>query len=558
MAQPTSSQSNKLLATCLGDCVHVAGVRRFVSVAEEAGYTTRFLGAAQPISAVVEAVREWQPDILAVSYRLTPEAFENLLAELLPQLEAERQRGLRLLFGGPDPNCLVAGRSGAFEASFGSATDDVACRMYLASQEAPAPPSSLPQDLVARIKAKAPWPLLRHHYGQPTVDDTVAGAQAIAETGVLDVISLGPDQNAQASFFRPEQMDPNQDGAGGVPVRSEDDFRRIYQATRTGNQPLVRCYSGTRDVLRMAELLNETVNNAWAAIPLFWYNILDRRSDRPLRQSIEESQVAMCWHAERGVPVEVNDSHQWSLRSAPDSVAVASFFLAAYNAKAQGVKDYVGQFMFNTPAGTAADMDLAKMLAKIDLTDELCDDSFSIWRQTRTGLASYPADMHQAMGHMGGTIAMQLALSPHIVHVVSYSEADHAATTEDVIASAKIAQGVINVLLPGLPDMSLGHRVRERRFEIVGDAWLVLAAIRELAPAGCADPWSDPETLARAVECGLMDAPDLAGNPGARGTVLTSLVDGACRTVDANGLPVTESRRVAEALEYARSKFGRG
>ena len=555
MVKPPSTQNHRLLATCLGDCVHVAGVRRFLTLAGEAGHETKFLGAAQPVAAIVAAVEEYQPDVLALSYRLTPAALERLLGELIPKLEARLAGGLQLIFGGPDPNCAVATGTGRFAAVFGGSADDTVCRAYLRGEEVRQAVVDWPQDLVARIAAKAPLPLLRHHYGQPTVAATVEGVRAIAEASCLDVLSLGPDQNAQQSFFRPDEMDPAQHGAGGVPVRTEEDLVAIYRATRAGNHPLMRCYSGTRDQTKMAELLARAINNAWAAIPLFWYNILDSRSQRPLRQSIAEAHEAMRWHAERGIPVEVNDSHQWSLRSAPDAVAVASFFLAAYNAKVQGVADYVGQFMFNTPAGTHPDMDLAKMLAKLALAEEITGDDFRLWRQVRTGLASYPADHDAAVGHLGATVAMQLAIEPHILHVVSYSEADHAATHQDVIASCGIAQGVIDAVRAGLPDMACGARVTERRDELIGDGRLVLAAIKELAPPGTADPWSDPETLARAVECGLMDAPDLVGNPGARGTVQTELIDGACRAVDEQGRPIAVAQRVARALDLARSMF---
>lgn len=553
MTEHNTNSKRRLLATCLGDCVHVAGVRRFLDLAAEAGLETRFLGAAQPVGSILAEVQAWRPDVLALSYRLTPDALARLLDELLPALGPERDGGLRLIFGGPDPNCAVVAETGAFEATFGSSATDAVSRAYLHGQEIPREIVDWPQDLIARIEAKSPLPLIRHHFGQPTVDLTVQGAATIAASGALDVLSLGPDQNAQASFFRPEEMDPAQDGAGGVPVRSEDDFRRIYQATRTGNYPLVRCYSGTRDVLRMAGVLARTINNAWTAIPLFWYNVLDLRSDRPLREAIAEGQAAMRWHAERGIPVEVNDSHQWSLRSAPDAVAVASFFLAAYNARAQGVKDYVGQFMFNTPAGMTPDMDLAKMLAKLELVSELSEggQGFRVWRETRTGLASLPADQDAAIGQMCGSIAMQLALAPHIVHVVSFSEAHHAATVGDVISAARIAQGVIDAVLRGYPDPRQDPRVAARRDELIGEARLLLAAIKEIAPPGTRDPFTDPETLARAVECGLMDAPDLQGNPAAWGHTETKVIGGSCLTVDGAGLPMPEARRVAECLMRA-------
>src|SRR3972149_3263667 len=224
----------------------------------------------------------------------------------------------------------------------------------------------------------------------PSLDDTVRGAHEIAEARVLDVLSIAPDQNAQEFFFRPESMRPELDGAGGVMVRSPDDFRIIFKATRTGNYPLLRCYSGTNDLVKWAAMLRDTIGIAWGAVPLFWYSQLDGRSRRPLAVAIRENCDTMAWYASTGIPVEVNDSHQWSLRDAPDAVAVAAAFLAAYNAKRAGVRNYVAQYMFNNPRGTSPSMDIAKMLAKIQLIEGLQDGTFRVFREARTGLNSLP------------------------------------------------------------------------------------------------------------------------------------------------------------------------
>src|SRR6202007_460937 len=98
-----------------------------------------------------------------------------------------------------------------------------------------------PQTLAQRIRWKAPYPLLRHHFGRPTVEETVAGVGDIAPAECPDVISLGTDQNAQEHFFRPDEMDPGAHGADGVPVRSEHDLEMIYAHCRLGNHPLMRC-----------------------------------------------------------------------------------------------------------------------------------------------------------------------------------------------------------------------------------------------------------------------------------------------------------------------------
>lgn len=539
------TRKRKIIGAAIGDCVHVAGVYNFLRLAESQGYETVFLGPAVSVERLVDAIKQENPLIVGVSYRLTPEAAERLFSELKEMLSRKGLLGRRFVFGGTPPVARVAEATGLFERVFDGSEDDEATIGYLRRSGAGATGASTsgaasatgagglwPDSLVERIMTKHPYPLIRHHFGLPSLAATIEGVRELAESRLLDVISIGPDQNAQESFFRPEEMDPGQDGAGGVPVRSADDFRRLYEASRTGNYPLMRSYSGTRDQIRMAKMLKETINLAWGAVPLFWYNVLDGRSSRMLEDSIAEAQRAMAWHANNGIPVEVNEAHHWSLRDAPDSVAVAAAYLAAYNAKAAGVRDYVAQFMFNTPPSTSPAMDVAKMLAKLELMSSLEDEGFRIWRQTRTGLLSYPTDLDVAKGQLGSSVLVQMALRPHIVHVVSFVEADHAATPADIIEAVRIARGAIRQGLLGLPDMASDPKVAARKDELVAEARVILDAIREIARPGCNDPWTDPVTLGRAVRIGLLDAPHLAGNPVARGKVVTRMVDGACRAWD--------------------------
>lgn len=541
-----------IAASSMGDCIHLAGVLNFLRLAESCGYRTVLLGQALSPEEIVEKARGLKADILAIGYRLSPEPARRLLERLEASLDASGFHP-RLVFGGTPPVAEVARATGLFEAVFSGLEhiDDVVA--YLKGQKTARAERDYPPSLVERIRWKEPYPVLRHHFGLPSLEDTVDGVRRIAEARVLDVISLGPDQNAQESFFHPEEMDADQDGAGGVPVRTAGDFRRLYEASRCGNFPLMRCYSGTRDVLRFAELLQETINNAWAAIPLFWYNVLDKRGPRGVEESIREAQAAMRWHAERNIPVEVNEAHHWSLRDAPDPVAVAAAFLAAYNAKKAGVRDYVAQFMWNTPPGTSAVMDTGKMLAKLELIELLADDAFRIWKQVRAGLSSFPADLALAKGHLGSSTLVSMSLKPHIVHVVGFCEGHHAATAEDVIESAKIARGVIRNCLDGMPDMTRDARVQERKEELLRETRVILNALKEIARPGVEDPWSDPHTLAKSVELGIMDAPHLRGNPAAYGMVVTRIVGGACRAVDpATGRPIDEEERIGRILEGVR------
>jgi hypothetical protein len=366
----------------------------------------------------------------------------------------------------------------------------------------------------------------------PDFEATRAGIEQIAESGVLDVISLGVDQDAQENFFHPDRQNPRRRGAGGVPVRTLEGYRSLYKSTRRGNFPLLRTYTGTDDFARLAEIFVETINHAWAAIPIYWFNQMDGRGPWDLEGSIREHQKLMRWYGERSIPVEVNEPHHWGMRDAPDVIFIVAAYLSAYNARAFGVKDYIAQMMFNSPPGLTDAMDLAKMLAVLRLIEPLEGPNFKIWRQTRTGLLSYPVDEDAARAHLAASVYLQMAVEPHILHVVGYTEADHAATAEDVIESCKLARRSIENALGG-PDMTQDGRIQNRVDELTQEATITIEAIQELASTGVADPLADSITLARAIQTGILDAPQLKNNPFGRGQIITHIDKrGACVAVD--------------------------
>src|SRR6266851_1159196 len=239
-----------IVGAAIGDCVHVAGVVNFLDLAEQLGYETVCLGPAVSLEALLDRVAALDPALVAVGYRLTPENCRSLLGELAAQADVRGQSHRTWLFGGTEP-CVAAARAvGLFERTFASGTSKQAVVAYLRGEQTDATPGAPPpQTLMERIRWKAPYPLLRHHFGRPTVEETLAGVVEIARAECLDVLSLGTDQNAQEHFFRPAEMDPTAHGAGGVPVRTEADLAMIHAHSRLGNHPLMRCYSGTRDTL---------------------------------------------------------------------------------------------------------------------------------------------------------------------------------------------------------------------------------------------------------------------------------------------------------------------
>jgi len=534
-----------VLGASLENDVHTGGIVNFLHLAEEHGYVAKFLGPAVPIKRAIASIKEEDPDLVAISYRLTPENAKKVLREFREAVDREGLRRRRFVFGGTPPCAKEAAAVGLFDAVFDGSQPVQEIVGWLRGEAAALGEEAYAHGLIERIERAHPWPLLRHHFGMPSVEDTVRGAREIAEARVLDVVSIAPDQNAQEFFFQSQEMRPELDGAGGVMLRSPQDLRRIYEATRTGNYPLLRCYSGTNDLVKWAAMLHDTIRIAWGAVPLFWYSQLDGRSKRPMDVSIGENTIRMAWYASQGIPVEVNDSHQWSLRDASDGVAVAAAFLAAYNAKNAGVHDYVAQYMFNNPRGTSPANDLAKMSAKIELIEGLQDSTFKAYREARSGLNSLPIDMDQAKGHIGSSVHTMMAIRPHIVHVVGYSEANYHVGPKELIESCKIATGSVRNALLGLPDPMKDPRIVARRYELLEDANVLLERIREIEKGAVVDPWTDPKTLARAVTLGVLDAPHLLGNSVACGKTVTRMIEGVSRPVDpSTGKPMTERERL--------------
>lgn len=537
----------KIIAASIGNCVHVAGIMNFLFLAEREGYTTEFLGAAVSIDELLKAVNQENPDYVGLSYRLTPEPLKQFLVELKEKISLQSLKDIQWVFGGTELTAKVAEESGIFSIIFNGTEDHDETIGFLKTVGC-IKKEDCPQDLVSRIRSKYPYPVLRHHIGLPSMKETVNAIEKIADSRVLDIISIAPDQNAQEYFFEQHKMDKRLDGAGGVPIRSKEDFEEIYAASRRGNYPILRCYSGTNNLISFAELLQDTINNAWCAVPLYWYSILDKRSSRSLKEAVRENQQVMKWHGERSIPLEVNESHHWSLRDAHDTIGVASAYLAAYNAKKMGIKDYIAQYMFNVPPSISPAMDLAKMLAKIEMIEGLQEENFTVYRQARAGIASLPTDLFQAKGQLSASAQLSMAIKPHIYHVVGYCEAHHAATAEDVIESCKIVRGVIRNTMLGSVDITRDSRVQERKNELIEEARITLKAINSLG-SGVNDPLTDPAVLALAVEIGILDAPHLRGNMAAKGMLTTCLVDGALHAYDFKERRVlTEKERIDRIL----------
>ncbi|WP_448536357.1 cobalamin-dependent protein [Pseudothermotoga sp.] len=542
----------KMIGASIGSCVHNVGLLNFLNLARQNGYETLYIGSAVPVEKLVEEIEKHDPDVVAMSYRLGAEALRNLLQTLENLLKERGLLNKTYIFGGTVETASVARTFSFISKAFDGTEEMDEIVMFLRGEARKLQKMEIyPQKLGERIKFKSPFPLIRHHIGLQTLEETIREIQKMADSQLLDVISIAPDQNCQQFFFEPEKMDPKQDGAGGAPIRTKEDFVRLYQASRRGNYPLVRCYAGTRHMVEFSKLLKETLNNAWAAIPVMWYSDLDRRSDRPLLEAIKENIEAIRWNGENDVPVEVTDSHQWALRLAHDAVEVAAAYLATFAAKKLGVKEYVQQFMLETPMGLSPKGDIAKMMAKRELVESLADENFKVYRMIRTGLMSMPADLDAAKGQIGVSMFYGMALEPNIVHVVAYCESVKRATAREIIESVKIARRAINVALRGLSDPLADPWIKGEKERIKEEALQIIDAIKSLG-AGSDEDLLNPEILFEAVKIGILDAPALKGFSVAKGEVKTAIIDGQCRCVDENGRVMTEKERLAKILGRSR------
>ncbi len=543
----------KIIAGTLGNCVHVAGTMNYLSLAEKENYDTDFIGIGKSVDEIIMLIQEKNPDIVALSYRLTPEPLHKILEELKDKIDKKEIKEITWLFGGTEPTALVAKEWGIFHKIFDGTEDIDEVIAYLKGKDY-SEEESYPRGLISRIKSKYPYPILRHHLGLPTIEETIEAIEKVAEAKVIDIISVAPDQNAQEFFFDQENMDERLNGAGGVPLRSKEDFRKLYEAAQRGNFPLLRSYSGTKNIIPFAEVLKESIDNAWCAVPLFWYSELDGRGPRKLIDAIRENQQTMKWHGERNIPVEVNDPHHWSLRDAHDAIGVAVAYIAAYNAKKMGAKDYIAQYMFNVPASISPEMDLGKMLAKIELVESLVDEDFKVYRQARAGLASFPANLYQAKGQLAASAYLAMSIKPHIYHVVGFCEAHHAAKADDIIESAMIVRGILKNEFLGSVDMTKDRKVIERKNILIEEAKIIINSIKSLNQ-NIEDPLSDPETLTEAVRIGILDAPHLQCSKIAKGQLKTRMVSGGLYAYDEKqGKIITEKERINMILKETSNK----
>ena len=60
-------KKGKIIGASVGNCVHVAGVIHFLSLAQDEGYDTIFLGPAVKIDVLFASIRNNSPEYVAIA-----------------------------------------------------------------------------------------------------------------------------------------------------------------------------------------------------------------------------------------------------------------------------------------------------------------------------------------------------------------------------------------------------------------------------------------------------------------------------------------------------------
>jgi hypothetical protein len=607
-----------VLATLAGDR-HTQGLFRVARIARKAGIVAHVLPPGTPLEAVLERIQEVDPVWLGFSYRLSPEIaveeFRRCLARLdsMGQLRRPSGAARRVALAGlpeamtameslrstlpcpvwtmpqdrdPLRGCrrvleffdvpqrrqaeiLEELRAELFPPRF-PVLDELAKEVtanddYRNEPPLPVPSEAARRSYVQRI-AEMDMPLLRTHFGIPaaTITPTVEGIAALAEARVVDEISLGSSDLSQRYFGVPTAF-VGRKNDGGVPYSTFEHLLELFQASQRGNYPGMKPYAHVVDLVPFIDTCMRAgmLVGAHQAVPLFWFNELDGRGPLSLRESLGEHMAAVAELARRGIPVEMNDPNHFSSRWAHDTLIVVDYALITAVMRACGVKDMILQLQFNKPRETSDHGDLAKMLAALDVAGEIVAGSGSrLWRETRTGVDSFDPDPDVARHQLARSTFLQLLVNPHLIHLVSYCEALHAAGVEDVLDSSRLVRRCVRVFrrhAPELLRLQLDPLVLERRAHLVSEARVTLRHIAALDGAGPPEidaPLSslvqrlgDPEVLFQALDTGALAAPGLfhPGYPAARNIVTAPVAHGFIECLESEtGVVRHEADRLAQ------------
>jgi len=419
--------------------------------------------------------------------------------------------------------------------------------------------------LVARLRHSVAHrlpPLIRAHIGPYLADRAAANrlfldwVRRLAASGHLDILSIGSSQLSQSHFGQDWRDRPN---GGGVPVNSRAELADIREAA---GAMLVRTYSATANIPFMASVYEQTLNMAWHALSLWWFNRMDGRGPLPVYQTLVQHLDAIRIIAATGKPFEANVSHHFAFRGGDDISYILSVYLAARAAKKLGIGCFVLQNMLNTPKGTWGIADLAKSRAMLALVGGLADETFTVVLQPRAGLDFFSHDVEKAKAQLAAVTALMDDIAPHnplspgVIHVVGYSEASHLADVEVVNESIQISHAALReyrrLRAAGrVEEMARNPDLEAATAELIAGVRTLIASIEATIP----EPYG-AQGLYRIFAAGYLAAPYIQEcrdefRHAARWR--TRVVRGSVRVVDEAGTPIPPARRALAAQAVARA-----
>lgn len=579
-------KNRMFIATTLANDPHTEGMRNAARIAEMVGIRTLLMKPSLDYDNFFSVLKEYQPHYIGLSYRLTPEIglqeLEKILNLLVSTGLLTTDSDVKIIFAGlPQTIKLVKERMSCFPLKIelceqypdierkieetvdyfdikerrreiiktliaearpegvpllDELADEVVSHdKYREEPSLPVPSLAAMNSYAQRIK-ESPIPVLRTHFGIPALDimPTVDGIQEIANARVVDEISLGSSDLSQRYFGHPE-MFVGKKNDGGVPYKTLEDLRKLYQASRTGNFPSVKPYCHVTDIVNFVDQCVSIglLKGAHQAIPLYWFNELDGRGPKTVRESIREHFEGVRRLVKYGIPVEMNDPNQWSSRHAHDTLIVASYALIASVMTMCGVRDMVFQMQFNKPKETGDYADLAKMFAGMEIAEKISRYSSvapNIIRETRAGIEHLSPDMAKAKWQLARTTLLQMLVRPHVIHLVSYCEANYAARPKDIIDSSKLVRRAVRIFKENEPDVLASvdmDVVRGRKDYLLKEVAYLLDRIARFNPSykpvgleQMAPLLGDPDVIADSIERKVMAAPGII-NPKYRADYLT-------------------------------------
>lgn len=433
------------------------------------------------------------------------------------------------------------------------------------------PPLPIPSvkacgDYISRIR-ESELPVLRSHFGIPdkTIKPTVEGIKQLAEARVLDEVSLGSSDLSQRYYGHPEMFEQLKND-GGVPYKDFADLVALYQASRYGNFPGVKPYCHVSDLVGFVHQCLDAgmLKGVHQAVPLYWFNELDGRGPALVRPNIKEHFACVRELAKYGIPVEMNDPNQWSSRWAHDTIIVTSYALISAVMTVCGVENMVLQMQFNKPKETGDYADLAKMSAGMEMARRISlgrRNPAPIFRETRTGIESLSADMDLAKWQLARSTFLQMCMDPHIIHIVSYCEANYAARPADIIDSSRLIRRAVKIFRQHKADIMKEVNVpivTERRDYLIKESTWLVNEIAKLNPKyqpcpleAIAQYVGDEDVIASSIEKKYMSAPGII-NAKYRGDFITKpLKYGMINVVDDYNNPriITEKERINNMIK---------